>query len=254
MNPSGHDLALLALLLALGAPLARAEEPAAEAPHPDEASVLEEPFPVQAGGTVPRVLAYALPRPDPAWFTDERFERICALRVNLAPDASFSVQELACPAEALASSLETSSRWRFAFLEGEAPKEPVSLVLRFVQRYEEKVQVLTMHAELDPGRKAAFEGVNGPPGVKLVHPAEAMSVPTAKIPSKARKAGQGPGVCRVAARVDPDGRARDPVLAADCPDPLDLVVANSVAKARFLPRVVDGLKEPELVEFSVEYR
>lgn len=253
---------LLAILLSPIAPqTALAEEPQAEPEESiQEASVPEEPFPLQSDQGLLRVVAYALPPTDVSWITDERFERRCTLNARFALDSTLTVEPADCSSQALPSCLDAARRWRFEWVEPPPAVEPPlpspvgSFQLTFVLRYEEKVQVLTMHAIVDPGKESAFEGASGPPGVKLAHSSETTREVPVKLSGKQRKQGMVAGSCAATVRVDPDGRARDPILAADCPDPLDQALAKAISKWRFSPRVVDGVTEPELRTLTLTWR
>jgi hypothetical protein len=145
------------------------------------------------------------------------------------------------------------AQWRFAPAEGAEADGPTRFELRFVVRYSEQFATMTTHAQLDPGERAAFDGAVGVPGVKLAHPAAVVKLKAPKIPGKARKAGVAPQVCPVVLMVEPNARAAQPDASA-CPEALREAAVEAVSRARYRPRVVDGMTEEQKLTVEVKFR
>lgn len=235
------SVAVLAAAFLLGAP-ARAQD----------VTVAPEPIPV-AGKPVPvQATAYLLPAQDPAWLTDEARFRTCTVQVTWAPEAPAEVSVPGCP-QPFGDAMAAATRsWEFRTAErGESSLTKFQVV--WVLRYEERLGFMTLHAEVDPGREAAFEGRSGPPGVKLVHPAEVDREVRAKMPRKVRRKGVDKGPCQGRVEVAPDGLA-DRVEWESCPDALRESAGKALSKWRFSPRVVDGVTDTDVVSVQVVFK
>src|SRR5690625_579578 len=120
-----------------------------------DAAGLPEPVPIAGEPFAVRAVAYALPAPDPAWWTEEqRFVR-CRIAVTLPVDGAPSLAVGDCPATMQDAALSAAGQWRFDVPEPPAAvgdAVPVTTFgIGFVARYEETLATITVFAEVDPG-------------------------------------------------------------------------------------------------------
>ena len=217
--------------------------------EPDEASTVHPPLPV-AGTPVPAtVTAYALPRQDRALLgNDDSPERTCPVQVDLQPDGSFVATALeSCPPAMVEPVQAAMQAWGFGGAE-----EPTRFQVQVHLRYSAQLATTTLFASVDPGAEAAADGLEGKPGLQLVHPPVLQSPLQRKVPGKARKAGVGATDCVVRVLVGQTGRAAmtEPV---DCPEALVADAQKRVSKSKWTPLTVDGLPDEGLVDVTVRY-
>lgn len=217
-----------------------------------DVSVPPEPIPVEGVPVSVVVVAYLIPPQDPAWLTDAAQFRTCRVQVTFAPDAPVEATPLSCP-EPMGTAVTQATRdWEYR-LADKASTDATRFTVEWVFRYEEKLGLTTLHAEVDPGEDMAFTGVVGPPGVKLVHPAAVRKEVRARVPRKARKAGIEATPCAGRAELD---QAGGPVRVewTSCPDELRSAAGKALSKWSFTPRVVDGFTERDLVPVTVTFK
>ena len=196
-----------------------------------------EPAPVQ-------VDSYKLPKPEAEWIDPEApEERRCVVDVSLGEDGMV-VDPTDCPEVMAPACVAATSEWAVDATEG-------AFSIVYVMKYSGVVGALTIHAQVDPGLEVAESGVRGPPGVKLVHPAQAVKTAIPKLPRSASKAGIDSATCKLHLLLDDRGRPAQ-VQVAECPEPLVKAVAKAGKKWRYTPRYVDGYPVPvEVLEHVV---
>lgn len=194
-------------------------------------AVSVEPLPIVGDPAPTTVIAYALPRPDPAFLESEARFHVCEVRVDWGPTPAYEAP--ACTEAFGPAALAAARQWSFG--------EPARVRLRFLLRYEEAIGTLSTSAEIDPGRKEAFAGVIGAPGLRMVHPAEPRR------PIRLKQKDLAPGSCRVRVAVDAAGRVRE-ATSVDC---AENAAVEAAKKAKFWPRVVDGVTQPDEVVVEV---
>ncbi|MFH1468292.1 MAG: energy transducer TonB [Pseudomonadota bacterium] len=244
-----HPLLLLALLPA------QAQEPPVE-PMIDiayDAVVLSDPLPLRGDPWDLVVTRFVLPPQDVSWLTTTDVFRACVLEGTLAPGAEPTWQVRECPEPMVPAAQAAVALWRFAPAPGAEAEGPTRFELRFVVRYAEQLATMTTHAQLDPGTEAAFDGAEGVPGVKLAHPAALVKLKAPKVPGKAKKAGVAPQACDVVLMVEPNGEVAQPDAAA-CPEALREAAIKAATRARYSPRVVDGMTEEQKLTVEVSFR
>lgn len=221
-----------------------------------EAARLDPPLPVAAEPWPVEVHAYALPPQDPAWVQRYASHHVCHLHVILAPDGTVRTEEGACPDGMAPVCTKALAAWDLRPLPGSDPEdlaEPTRFASRWVLHYDATLGFLTLHVVLDPGHEAAFDGVRGAPGIKLVHPARPRKEVHTRRPRKARKAGIPPTRCPVTFSLDPEGEITDMEL-GPCPDLLRDRVRRAASRWKFHPRVEDGLLHADTCTGEVEAR
>jgi hypothetical protein len=239
---------MLALLLLL--PCVFAQDTGADLFEP---LALAEPLPLHGEPWDLEVHSYVLPPQDVSWLESTDAFRSCVLRGTLQPDGAASFELGGCPEAMSPVALEATRRWSIQPAPDAAPEGPTRFEIRYVVRYSETLATMTTHAAIDPGEQAAFEGFAGVPGVKLVHPAGLEKLKQPKLPKASRKAGIEPPLCQVKLAVDPAGEPHD-VQVVDCPEGLVEAAAKAARKARYTPRVVDGMTESETITVPVPFR
>lgn len=195
-----------------------------------------DPLPIEGSNYNAQITGFELPPQDPAYFED--YTVFCDIRIthNIGFDTQYSA--LDCPINMVEPAIEASKKWIFEFPNDATGKSDFKI--RFIARYESKISLMTLHSQIDPGYKAAFEGFTGVPGLKLVHPAEILR----SKPGKAKK--EAPYKCQVNLTVDYDGKPIN--IKPDCMQ--IKAVQKALKKWKFSPRVVDGITEQE--ELTVE--
>ena len=242
---------LLALLLLV--PLHAQDEVPAGSDLAFEPTALTEPLPLHGDPWDLQVLAFLVPPQDPAWLTSTDPFRNCVLDGTLEPggDPAWRVRD--CPEPMVPAALAAAAVWRLVAADPEQARGPTRFELRFVVRYAEQLATMTAHAALDPGAEEAFAGAIGVPGVKLVHPAALQRLKPPRVPRAARKAGIAAQTCSAALVVDPAGRARG-IRVDGCPEALVPAAQRAAQKARYSPRVVDGMTEEQELAIEVAFR
>lgn len=215
-----------------------------------EGITLDPPLPVAGEPWSATATAWDLPPQRPEYLTEEVEELRCPLRLEIQPDGSHQVDGSACPASMVEDALAAAGRWSFAPVEAEGP---TVAGLQYVVRYSHSLGAMTLHAEVDPGAGAARAGVEGRPGLKLVHEARPDKPLVRKLPGKAAKAGLGDTACHFRVRVGTSGRALE-TLVLDCPDALVEDATRRAVKARYIPTRVDGRSQEDVVDVQVTYQ
>lgn len=232
---------LATLLLAL----AHAAEPAA----PTDAIAIDPPLPITGLPWDVVATAYALPVADASWIVSEAPVHTCTVAVTFtAGDTPVAVAGADCPPAMADPCVAATRAWRFLPAEDAVAVVPTRFVVRYEARYEDKLGTLTLHAEVDPGREAAFAGAEGVPGVWLVHPATPKKPVVAKLPRGAEAAS-----CTFVATLDTRGRVAE-TAPKDCPEPLARAAAAAVLRSRWSPLVVNGAALPATVLAEVRFR
>ncbi len=240
--------------LVLACPLLFAQEPTHGASVPDLGALrLEEPLPVRGDPWDLELLAYLLPPQDVSWLTTTDPFRSCVLAGSFVVGTAPSFEVRSCPEPMVSAALGASQLWQFAAAPDADAQGTTHFEIRYVVRYAEMLGTMTTHVTLDPGADAAFEGVVGVPGIKLVHPAQLTKAKQPKLPRSARKAGLEPQECTVGLSVDPVGKPKQ-LVALDCPEPLRAAAVKAATKYRYSPRVVDGMTEVQELEVTVSFR
>lgn len=218
-----------------------------------DAVEISEPLPLRGDPWDLVVTRFVLPPQDVSWLTTTDVFRACVLEGTLSPGAEPTWQVRECPEPMVPAAQAAAAVWRLEPAEGAAAEGPTRFELRFVVRYSEQFATMTTHAQIDPGAEAAFDGAAGVPGVKLAHAAALRKLKPPKVPGEAKKAGVGPQACDVVVRVEPNGRAALPDASA-CPQALREAAVKAVTRARFSPRVVDGMTEEQKLTVTVSFR
>lgn len=216
----------------------------------DKGIPLDPPLPLAAQPWQATITAWDLPPQRAEYLTEQVEELRCQLQLDIQPDGSHSTTVLTCPETMADAALEATGRWSFAAAEAE---QPTRARLDYVLRYNHSLGSLTLHAEIDPGAQAALAGVEGRPGLRLVHEASPVKPLERKLPRKARKAGLDTTTCHLRARVGTSGRVLE-TLVVECPEQLSADAAKRVSKARFSPTRVDGLRQEDVVEVDITYQ
>lgn len=191
-----------------------------------------------AGDAAPlTVTAYTLVKPDPALLTTEDRFHTCLVRVTWTPPDVVDAVADGCPDAFGAAAVDAARTWTFT------GTVATHAVLTFVLRYEEAIGTLNTTAELDPGAEAALAGERGPPGIRLVHPATPKQPLTTK----------GTGTCTVRVTVDAKGKAGTPQPQA-CTEPLATAAAKAATKAKWVPRIEEGVATTSTVDVVVTGR
>ena len=238
----------LALLLA---PVVMAQDAADFAI--DEPLALVEPLPLHGEPWALEVHSYVLPPQDVSWLETTDAFRSCVLKGTMSPEGSTSFELGSCPQAMGPVALAATGLWRVMPAPDAETDGSTSFEIRYVVRYSETLATMTTHASLDPGAAAAFDGYTGVPGIKLVHPAQLTKLKQPKLPKASKKAGIEPPLCQVELTVDPVGEPHD-VVVVDCPEGLVEAAAKAATRARYSPRVVDGMTEVDEITIAVPFR
>lgn len=241
--------ALLALMLLAPGLMAQEEEGL----DLFEPIALVEPLPLHGDGWDLEVHSYLLPPQDVAWLESTDAFRSCDLAGTMDPSGAVAWELGTCPQAMGPAALEATRAWRILPAPDAEIEGSTRFVIRYVVRYSETLATMTTHATIDPGARAAFDGYAGVPGVKLVHPASLAKIAQPKLPKASKKAGIVPPACAVRLSVDPVGKPHDATV-LDCPEGLVAAAAKAAGKARFTPRVVDGMTEVEELTITVQFR
>ncbi len=202
-----------------------------------------EPVPVVGDPSPVVVTAFEIPPPDVAWITAEDvFEYPCSVDVAAAADGALTVTPVACPEPMVAAARDAAGKW---VVQG----GPSTFRVLFLARYNPVVRAITVHAQVDPGLEVAMQGVRGPAGLKLVHPAVRVRDVAPKIPKKLAADAAG-ATCEVHVWLDDLGRPQQAEV-AQCPATLHKAVGAAALKWRYTPRFVDGSPVPITLMESV---
>jgi hypothetical protein len=218
-----------------------------------EAVPLQEPLPLHGEPWPLEVHSYVLPPQDVSWLESTDAFRSCVLTGHLEPGAQPRFELGACPEAMGPVALEATRRWHLEPAPEADPEGPTRFEIRYVVRYSETLAMMTTHATIDPGERAAFDGYAGVPGVKLVHPARLTRIGQPRMPRAARKAGIEPATCQLRVDVQPSGDP-GPIAVIECPDGLSDAAIGAARKARYTPRVIDGMTEHETISVPVPFR
>jgi hypothetical protein len=239
---------MLALLLL--APFAFAQDPGADMFEPLS---LVEPLPLHGSAWDLEVHSYVLPPQDVSWLESTDAFRSCVIRGSMAPGGVASFELVSCPDAMGPVALEATQRWAIQPAPDAEPEGTTVFEVHYVVRYSETLATMTTHATIDPGTAAAFDGYAGVPGVKLVHGAGLVKLKQPKLPKASKKAGITPPVCQLRVAVDPVGSA-GVIDVVECPEGLGASAVKAARKARYTPRVVDGMTESETITVPVPFR
>jgi hypothetical protein len=204
-----------------------------------EAVPLVEPLPLHGEPWPLEVHSYVLPPQDVSWLESTDAFRSCVLSGSLTPGGELSLELGTCPQAMGPVALEATKRWRIEPSPDAEPEGSTRFEIRYVVRYAETLAMMTTHASIDPGEQAAFDGYAGVPGIKLVHPAQVTKL--------------GQPTCELRVEVMPSGDA-GPIAVIDCPEGLSDAAIKAARKARYTPRVIDGMTEHETITVSVPFR
>lgn len=221
------------MLLLLGAALAQ------------EAVTPPEPIPLAGEPRAAEALAYALLPGGGEYLTDDAEWRSCAVRVSLHADGGFEPTLADCPDAMAVDALRATLQWRFAPGEGDT-----TLTITYHLRYSATLAVTTLHAEVDPGPEG--EGLQGPPGVKLVRPPTLLKPVKAKVPKAAKKAGVTGGDCTLRAKVDVEGHVQA-LNVVSCPEGLAVDAMSRGADSRWRAATIDGLPVAAEADLVLRY-
>jgi hypothetical protein len=218
-----------------------------------EAVPLLEPLPLHGEPWDLEVHAYLLPPQDVSWLESTDAFRGCLLTGNMSPGGAISWELGSCPQAMGPVALEATAAWRIQPAPHSEPEGSTRFEIRYVVRYSETLATMTTHASLDPGAAAAFEGYQGVPGIKLVHPAQLARLKQPKLPKASKKAGIEPPVCQLRVDVQPSGDP-GPIAVMDCPEGLVDAAVKAARKARYTPCVIDGMTEQDTITVPVPFR
>ncbi len=221
------------------------------AAHAQAGIPLDPPIPVRGDPSTVVATAWDLPPQKPSYLTQDVAELRCPVQVTVMADGGHLGTADDCPDSMRADALDATARWAFS-----SPADavlPTVATLVYVVKYNDLLGAMTLHAELDPGAQAAQAGVEGRPGLRLVHEAELTAPLLRKLPGKARKAGLEDTTCRLRARVTAGGRASE-VLVEDCPPLLAHDAQKRVLKARYSPTMIDGSAQEDVIDVTVTYQ
>jgi hypothetical protein len=229
-----------ALLLPLVSARARAQD----------ASTVDPPLPAASAPWSVEVRAYALPPQKVEYLTDDAPTRSCEVRVRVRPDGSHDATAGTCPEAMKADAVAATLQWRFAPAAGVQARDVATLSLRYHLQYSATLGFTTLYAELDPGPGGA--GLEGRPGLQLVHGPTQTSAWDGRLPKAAKKAGVTGGTCAVALTVGVDGRASVRSVGG-CAESLQEAARSGAAKTRWTPRTVDGQARPHDLELLLPF-
>lgn len=218
-----------------------------------EPLALVEPLPLHGEPWALEVHSYALPPQDVSWLESTDAFRACVMTGTMGTEGTISFELGACPQAMGPVALAATQTWSIQPVPGVEPDGPTRFEIRYVVRYSETLATMTTHATIDPGEEAAFHGYTGVPGIKLVHPARLTKLKQPKLPKASKKAGITPPVCQVELSVDPVGKPHE-IAVVDCPEGLVDAARKAVSKARFSPKVVDGMTEVDEITIAVPFR
>ncbi len=219
----------------------------------DEALPLAEPLPLHGEPWDLELHSYVLPPQDVSWLESTDAFRSCVLSGTMSPEGIVSYQLGACPQAMGPVALLATQAWDVAPAPDAEVEGPTRFEIRYVVRYSETLATMTTHATIDPGEQAAFDGYSGVPGIKLVHPAQLTKLKQPKLPKASKKAGITPPLCQVDLSVDPAGEPHG-IVVVDCPEGLVEAASKAASKARYSPRVVDGMTEVDEITIAVPFR